>query len=91
MTSVSGLVVVGLMLLVYVAAEEKSYSLELNSFDKNTKIENDDSWVDWGTLRMKKVSRNQYTLDGEFEFKRNIGDEQKVSPTCPMELKRNAT
>ncbi|XP_017869910.1 PREDICTED: uncharacterized protein LOC108618422 [Drosophila arizonae] len=79
MTSVSGLVVVGLMLLVYAAAEEKSYSLELNSFDKNTKIENDDSWVDWGTLRMKKVSRNQYTLDGEFEFKRNIGDEQKLS------------
>ncbi|XP_064555917.1 uncharacterized protein CheA7a [Drosophila montana] len=79
MASLSGPLVVGLMLLVYARAEDKSYSVELNSFEKNNNFENDNKWVDWGTLRMKKVGRNKYTLHGDFEFKRNMGDEQKLS------------
>ncbi|EDW00399.1 uncharacterized protein LOC6565032 [Drosophila grimshawi] len=79
MTSIVGLLVFGLMLLVYASAEDRSYSVELNSFDRNTNFENDDKWMDWHTLRMKKVGRNQYTLDGDFELKRNMGNEQKIS------------
>ncbi|KAH8407374.1 hypothetical protein KR215_005018 [Drosophila sulfurigaster] len=72
----------GLILLVCtvaVAAEEKAYNVELNSFEKNPKINDDEKWVDWGDLRMKKVSKNKFTLTGTFEFKRNMGDEQKLS------------
>jgi len=42
-------------------------------------IENQENWVDWGTLSMKKVSRNQFVVSGDFEFKLNMADEQKVS------------
>jgi len=67
------------MLLVYVEAQEKAYSVELNSFEKNPKIEDDGNWIDWGDLRMKKKAKNKFTLTGVFEFKRNMGDEQRVS------------
>jgi len=80
MTSMYSLLGVGLMLLFYVEAEEKAYNVELNSFEKNPKIEDDGNWIDWGDLRMKKVAKNKFTLTGIFEFKRNMGDEQKVSP-----------
>ncbi|EDW78509.1 uncharacterized protein Dwil_GK16147 [Drosophila willistoni] len=60
-------------------AEDKPYNVELNSFDKNSDFENDGKWVDWGTLRMKKVGRNKFTLAGDFEFKLNMGDEQRIS------------
>ncbi|EDW65337.1 uncharacterized protein CheA7a [Drosophila virilis] len=73
MTSLSGLLVVGLMLLVYARAEDKSYSIELSSFE-NGNID----WADWGTLRIRHVGRNKYTLDRNIEFERNIGDEQSM-------------
>ncbi|KAL7743817.1 hypothetical protein ACLKA6_000224 [Drosophila palustris] len=60
-------------------AEDKAYSVELNSFDKNPKFEDDTKWIDWGDLRMKKVSRNKFTLTGSFDVNMNMGDEQRLS------------
>lgn len=88
MTSLLSLLVVGLMLLVYAAAEEKAYSVELNEFDKNPKFEDDIKWIDWGDLRMKKAARNKFTLTGSFDVNMNMGDEQKVSPGSIYRLKR---
>ncbi|KAH8387268.1 hypothetical protein KR093_006021 [Drosophila rubida] len=81
MTRVCRLLGLGLLLILVSAVwgEEKAYNVELNSFDKNPKINDDEKWIDWGDLRMKKVARNQFTLTGSFEVKRNLGDEQKVS------------
>ncbi|KAH8338805.1 hypothetical protein KR074_000406 [Drosophila pseudoananassae] len=61
------------------AGAEKPYSVELNSFDKDPMIDNQEKWVDWGTLRMKKVGRNKFVVAGDFEFKLNMGDEQKIA------------
>ncbi|KAH8262097.1 hypothetical protein KR038_004093 [Drosophila bunnanda] len=58
---------------------EKPYSVELNSFERNQAIENQDKWVDWDSLRMKKIGRNKFVLAGEFELMLNMGDEQKIS------------
>lgn len=68
-----------LVLLAFARANEKSYNVELNSFEMNTDIEDDSNWIDWGDLRMKKVSKNKFVVTGSFEFKRNMGNEQKVS------------
>lgn len=67
------------MLLALAHAQEKSYNVELNSFEMNTNIDDDSNWIDWGDLRMKKVSKNKFVVTGSYEFKRNMGDEQKVS------------
>ncbi|KAH8286678.1 hypothetical protein KR018_009964 [Drosophila ironensis] len=61
------------------AGAEKPYSVELNSFEKDQMIDNQEKWVDWGTLRMKQVARNKFVVAGDFEFKFNMGDEQKIS------------
>ncbi|XP_017066842.1 uncharacterized protein LOC108104980 [Drosophila eugracilis] len=64
--------------LFQICQSEKPYSVELNSFEKDQSINNQDKWVDWGSLGMKKVSRNQFVVNGDFEFKLNMGDEQKI-------------
>jgi hypothetical protein len=43
--------------------------------------ETDKSFIDTGTLRLKKKSRNQFTVSGEFEQLQNIGPELEVSLT----------
>lgn len=67
------------LVLLALARAEKSYNVELNSFEMNTNIEDDSNWIDWGDLRMKKVSKNKFVVTGSFEFKRNMGNEQRVS------------
>ncbi|KAH8287362.1 hypothetical protein KR054_006225 [Drosophila jambulina] len=59
--------------------DEKPYNVELNSFERDQAIDNQDKWVDWGSLRMKKIGRNKFAVAGDFEFKLNMGDEQKIS------------
>nr|AOQ09420.1 CheA7a-RA [synthetic construct] len=66
------------ILLVHSCRAEKPYSVELNTFTMDDTIENQENWVDWGTLSMKKVSRNQFVVSGDFEFKLNMADEQKI-------------
>lgn len=79
MTKLVSLLGAWLVLLAFARANEKSYNVELNSFEMNTDIEDDSNWIDWGDLRMKKVSKNKFVVTGSFEFKRNMGNEQKVS------------
>lgn len=79
MTKLVSLLGAWVVLLAFARANEKSYNVELNSFEMNTDIEDDSNWIDWGDLRMKKVSKNKFVVTGSFEFKRNMGNEQKVS------------
>lgn len=79
MTKLISLFGAWLMLLALAHAQEKSYNVDLNSFEMNTNIDDDSNWIDWGDLRMKKVSKNKFVVTGSYEFKRNMGDEQKVS------------
>jgi len=65
--------------LVLICRAEKPYNVELNTFEMDQTIENQEKWVEWGTLRMKKVSRNKFVVSGDFEFKLNMGDQQKVN------------
>jgi len=65
--------------LVLICQAEKPYNVELNTFEMDQTIENQEKWVEWGTLRMKKVSRNKFVVSGDFEFKLNMGDQQKVN------------
>ncbi|KAI8035439.1 uncharacterized protein LOC128260668 [Drosophila gunungcola] len=67
------------ILLAQICLAEKPYSVELNTFERDQSIDNQDKWVDWGTLRMKKIGRNQFAVSGDFEFKLNMGDEQKIT------------
>ncbi|XP_016983350.1 uncharacterized protein LOC108047611 [Drosophila rhopaloa] len=67
------------ILLVQICLAEKPYSVELNTFGKDQSINNQENWVDWGSLRMKKIGRNQFVVAGDFEFKLNMGDQQKIT------------
>ncbi|XP_039498186.1 uncharacterized protein LOC120455795 [Drosophila santomea] len=70
--------VLSILLVVAGCRAEKPYSVELNTFTMDDTIENQENWVDWGTLSMKKVSRNQFVVNGDFEFKLNMADEQQI-------------
>ncbi|XP_017001429.2 uncharacterized protein CheA7a [Drosophila takahashii] len=67
------------IILVLMCRGEKPYNVELNTFEMDQTIENQDNWVVWGTLRMKKVSRNKFVVSGDFEFKLNMADQQKIA------------
>uniref|UniRef100_A0A1B0ATE2 MD-2-related lipid-recognition domain-containing protein n=1 Tax=Glossina palpalis gambiensis TaxID=67801 RepID=A0A1B0ATE2_9MUSC len=56
---------------------EAAFSIELNSFEVNKNY--DTTWIDWNTMRMKKVARNDYVFTGDFAINRNLGNEQKIS------------
>lgn len=57
---------------------EADFSVELNSFEVNKNY--DTTWIDWNTMRMKKVGRNDYVFTGDLSVNRNLGNEQKVRP-----------
>ncbi|XP_030381690.1 uncharacterized protein LOC115629372 [Scaptodrosophila lebanonensis] len=73
-----GLLLVAVLIAVQ-ADGDRSYSVELNSFEPSKDFESNGKWLDWGSLRMKKVGRNQYTLAGEMDVKLNLGDEQRLA------------
>lgn len=49
---------------------------ELESFTPSAST--DLSLIDYGTVRVKKINRNQFALTGNFELKKNIGNEKLV-------------
>ncbi|XP_016946327.1 uncharacterized protein LOC108021998 [Drosophila biarmipes] len=67
------------IVLALMCRAEKPYNVELNTFQMDQTIENQEKWVEWETLRMKKVSRNKFVVSGDFEFKLNMGDQQKIA------------
>uniref|UniRef100_A0A1A9ZER9 Uncharacterized protein n=1 Tax=Glossina pallidipes TaxID=7398 RepID=A0A1A9ZER9_GLOPL len=56
---------------------EADLSVELDSFEVNKNY--DTTWIDWNTIRMKKVGRNDYVFTGDVSVNRNLGNEQKIS------------
>lgn len=49
---------------------------ELESFTPSANT--DPNLIDYGTVRVKKINRNQFALTGNFELKKNIGNEKQV-------------
>ncbi len=50
--------------------------------------ETDKSFIDTGTLRLKKKSRNQFTITGDFEQLQNIGPELEVRFSTSKNLQK---
>lgn len=57
---------------VYVVASAREISFE---DIKPTPVTN---LVDYGTLRIKRIKRNQFTISGSFNLTRNAGNEKLV-------------
>lgn len=53
------------------------YEVELSNFRPSSK--SDPDFVDYGTIRIKKIKKNEYVLDGSFIIKRNIGNDAMAS------------
>ncbi|XP_055644757.1 uncharacterized protein LOC129780469 [Toxorhynchites rutilus septentrionalis] len=52
------------------------YEIAINSFEPNSKT--DPAFMDYGTLRVAKKSRNLFVIAGEFEFFTNMDDSTKI-------------
>lgn len=55
-----------------------SREIELESFTPDPKI-NSSIYIDYGSLRVTKIRRNEFAVSGDFELKVNAGNEKKVS------------
>lgn len=51
--------------------------IDLESFTPSPN--SDSNLINYGTVRVSKVKKNHYTIAGDFELKRNIGNEKTVS------------
>lgn len=61
------------LFLVTVAGLE----IDLESFTPSPNTDFD--LINYGTVRVTKVKKNHFTISGDFELKRNIGNEKTVS------------
>jgi len=71
-------IVVGIGLL-FVLDGVAGRVFELEAF-KPTPTEND--LIDYGTLRITKMKRNQFSFSGDYVVTRNLGNEKLVSDLC---------
>lgn len=52
--------------------------IEVENFQPDPKIKST-GYFDFGTLRMKKITKNKFSISGEFALLENSGDEKEVS------------
>ncbi|CAO1395977.1 unnamed protein product [Diamesa hyperborea] len=71
-------------LLFWIAIEVVVAEMEFESFEPYSGT--DPEFMSYGTLRVTKKSRHSFVISGDFEFKRNIGDEI----TMKLEFKNDA-
>ena len=55
-----------------------SREIEIEYFRPDPKV-NSTGFFDYGTLRLKRESKNHYSISGEFEVFENCGNEKEVS------------
>lgn len=63
------------VLFIFIACVA-SRELNLESFTPSPS--SDSGLIDYGTVRVTKVKKNHFAISGDFELKRNIGDEKLV-------------
>lgn len=65
------------VIFVLLIVEASAREVELESF---TPSRNSD-WdlIDYGTMRVTKVKKNNFVIAGDFEVKKNVGNEVTVS------------
>ena len=64
------------LLLFWIAIHTAFAEMEFESFEPYAGT--DPGFMSYGTLRVTKKSRHTFVITGDFEFKRNIGDEITV-------------
>lgn len=65
-----------LIFLIFVLCVS-AFDVEIESFQADSKYANTGT-VNYGTLRVTKRSKNYYTVSGDFEMQRNIGEDISV-------------
>lgn len=66
-----------LLVLLPLIMEIHTKEIEIEEFQPDPKVKSDD-FIDYGTMRVKKIKKNQFSISGEFEIKENFGDERTV-------------
>lgn len=64
----------GIVVLAIAVASAREFELESFTPSPNT----DFNLIDYGTVRVTKIQRNQYSISGDFILKRNLGNDQTV-------------
>lgn len=65
-----------LVVLFVVISFAASRDIELESFKPSSRSDQD--LIDYGTLRITKVSKNNFTISGDFSLKKNVANEKRV-------------
>ncbi|XP_062554887.1 uncharacterized protein LOC134219980 isoform X4 [Armigeres subalbatus] len=63
-------------LLAFQLVESALYDITLDSFEPYSGT--DPNFIDYGTLRVSKKSRNLFVIDGKYELFQNGGDEVRI-------------
>lgn len=64
------------LLLFWIAIQVVVAEMEFESFEPY--VNTDPTFMSYGTLRVTKKSRHTFVISGDFEIKRNIGNEITV-------------
>lgn len=65
-----------LVVLFVVISFAAARDIELESFKPSSRSDQD--LIDYGTLRITKVSKNNFTISGDFSLKKSIANEKRV-------------
>lgn len=72
---------VGFGIVVFTIAVASAREFELESFTPSSN--SDFNLIDYGTVRVTKIQRNQFSISGDFILKRNLGNDQTVTIYLP--------
>lgn len=65
----------GIAVLIVTVASAREFDLESFTPSSNS----DFNLIDYGTVRVTKKQRNQFSISGDFILKRNLGNDQTVT------------
>lgn len=72
------------LFLILFIFEVSARDVEIETFQADPKV-NSSGYMDFGTLRVTKVKKNEFSISGDFELFANSGNEKKVVEILPSQ------
>jgi hypothetical protein len=66
-----------IFIVIFFITETFSREIEIESFTPDPKL-NSSLYIDYGSLRVTKLKKNEFAVSGDFELKINAGNEKRV-------------
>jgi hypothetical protein len=67
------------IICIFFLASVLAREIEIEDFQPVARMPSSGDYLDYGTLRVTKIKRNEFSVSGDFEVKQSCGDEKMVS------------